>query len=112
MQKSTKLKKGICNNFRRGVIKQYIYIIRWQIILIQEIQNIICAGILDDEGEVPVRNITLSPLFDYKFYEAANILLRKNKDGKLWSNNLLFDYNSLLYILNNSLQSNDEFPIK
>lgn len=81
-------------------------------ILIQEIQNIICAGILDDEGEVPVRNITLSPLFDYKFYEAANILLRKNKNGKLWSNNLLFDYNSLLYILNNSLQSNDEFPIK
>lgn len=81
-------------------------------ILIQEIQNIICAGILDDEGEVSVRNITLSPLFDYKFYEAANILLRKNKDGKLWSNNLLFDYNTLLYILNNSLQSKDEFPIK
>lgn len=72
-------------------------------ILKQEIQNIIFTGILDDEGEVPDRNITLSPLFDYRFYEAANILLRKNKDGKLWSNNLLFDYNNLLHILNNSL---------
>lgn len=73
-------------------------------ILNQEIQNIIFTGILDDEGKVPDRNITLSPLFDYRFHEAANILLRKNKDGKLWSNNLLFDYNNLLHILNNSLQ--------
>lgn len=81
-------------------------------ILNQEIQNIIYTGILDDEGKVPDRNITLSPLFDYRFYEAANILLRKNKDGKLWSNNLLFDYNNLLHILNNYLHSNDEFPIK
>ena len=72
-------------------------------ILNQEIQNIIFTGILDDEGKVPDRNITLSPLFDYRFHEAANILLRKNKDGKLWSNNLLFDYNNLLHILNNSL---------
>ena len=81
-------------------------------ILKQEIHNIIFTGILDDEGEVPDRNITLSPLFDYRFYEAAYILLRKNKDGKLWSNNLLFDYDKLLRILNNSLHSNDEFPIK
>lgn len=60
-----------------------------------EIQNIIEAGTLSDDYKIPNRNIVFSSLFDYRFYEAANILLRKNPRGKLWSNNLLFNYEKM-----------------
>ena len=61
----------------------------------KEIQNIIEAGTLSDDYTVSDRNIVFSSLFDYRFYEAANILLRKNLEGKLWSNNLLFNYDDM-----------------
>lgn len=60
-----------------------------------EIQNIIETGTLSDDYTIPNRNIVFSSLFDYRFYEAANILLRKNPRGKLWSNNLLFNYEKM-----------------
>lgn len=62
----------------------------------KEIQNIIEAGTLSDDYTVSDRNIVFSSLFDYRFYEAANILLRKNLEGKLWSNNLLFNYEKMI----------------
>lgn len=61
----------------------------------KEIQSIIEAGTLSDDYTVSDRNIVFSSLFDYRFYEAANILLRKNLEGKLWSNNLLFNYDDM-----------------
>ncbi|NQK52368.1 hypothetical protein HO479_10230 [Streptococcus suis] len=38
----------------------------------------------------------ISEIFDYKFYEAGNILLNLNRDNKLWSNNILVDYYSYI----------------
>lgn len=38
----------------------------------------------------------ISNIFDYKFYETGSILLNLNKDKKLWSNNILIDFD--LYI--------------
>lgn len=38
----------------------------------------------------------ISDIFDYKFYEAGNILLNLNSDNMLWSNNILVDYNSYI----------------
>lgn len=64
-----------------------------------EIQNIIEAGTLSDDYTIPNRNIVFSSLFDYRFYEAANILLRKNPGGKLWSNNLLFNYEKMTMMM-------------
>lgn len=36
----------------------------------------------------------ISDIFDYKFYETGSILLNLNKDKKLWSSNILIDFNS------------------
>ena len=61
--------------------------------LCRDIQNIIWGcGVLGLNGDVPNGNIILSPLFDYRFHEAANILFRKNHRGKIWSSNSLFDF--------------------
>jgi hypothetical protein len=38
----------------------------------------------------------ISDIFDYKFYETGSILLNFNKDKKLWSNNILIDFNSYI----------------
>ena len=38
----------------------------------------------------------ISDIFDYKFYEAGNILLNLNSENVLWSNNILVDYNSYI----------------
>ncbi|GGE27338.1 serine/threonine-protein kinase [Streptococcus himalayensis] len=67
----------------------------------QEIFNIIYFGTLGEEGEVLYNNFVISPLFDYKFHEAGNLLLRPNSRGKIWSNNLLFDYPRLYNFLKN-----------
>lgn len=62
-------------------------------VLYEDIRNVIWdCGVLDEEGNVPNNNIILSPLFDYRFHEAANILFRKNHRGKIWSSNSLFDF--------------------
>lgn len=65
----------------------------------QEIRNLIYFGILGYEGEVLYHNFVISPLFDYRFHEAGNLLLRPNSQGKIWSNNLLFDYERLFECL-------------
>lgn len=38
----------------------------------------------------------ISDIFDYKFYETGSILLNLNKDKKLWSNNILIDFDSYI----------------
>ena len=38
----------------------------------------------------------ISDIFDYKFYETGSILLNLNKDKKLWSNNILIDFESYI----------------
>lgn len=38
----------------------------------------------------------ISDIFDYKFYETGSILLNLNKDMKLWSNNILIDFDSYI----------------
>lgn len=38
----------------------------------------------------------ISDIFDYKFYETGSILLNLNKDKKLWSSNILIDFNSYI----------------
>lgn len=38
----------------------------------------------------------ISDIFDYKFYETGSILLNLNKDNKLWSNNILIDFDSYI----------------
>ena len=67
----------------------------------QEIDNIFYFGTLEGDGGVSYDNFVISPLFDYKFHEAGNLLLRPNSRGKVWSNNLLFDYCRLFNFLIN-----------
>ena len=38
----------------------------------------------------------ISDIFDYKFYETGSILLNLNKDKKLWSNNILINFDSYI----------------
>ncbi|WP_148880150.1 hypothetical protein [Streptococcus sp. Marseille-P7376] len=38
----------------------------------------------------------ISDIFDYKFYETGSILLNLNEDKKLWSNNILIDFDSYI----------------
>ena len=68
-------------------------------ILYKDIQEIIGFGTLDENGVLPNDNIAISPLFDFRFHEAANLLFRKNRNGKIWSNNLLFNFNYILDVI-------------
>lgn len=58
------------------------------------------ASIINYNNVSSVKDVShrffISDIFDYKFYETGNILLNLNKDKKLWSNNILIDFDSYI----------------
>lgn len=50
-------------------------------------------------------NFTISPIFDYKFHEAGNLLLNPNSEGKLWCSNFLINYRYLFDMVDAKVDS-------
>ncbi len=60
-----------------------------------DLKHIIHYNDVSSFGDISNR-FFISDIFDYKFYEAGNILLNLNRENVLWSNNILVDYNSYI----------------
>lgn len=60
-----------------------------------DLKRIIHYNDVSSFGDISNR-FFISDIFDYKFYEAGNILLNLNRENVLWSNNILVDYNSYI----------------
>ena len=50
-------------------------------------------------------NFTISPIFDYKFHEAGNLLLNPNSEGKLWCGDFLINYRNLFDMVDAKIDS-------
>lgn len=53
----------------------------------------------NNPGNGMSNNFTISPIFDYKFHEAGNLLLNPNSEGKLWCGDFLINYRYLFNMI-------------